>query len=311
MDELIQSFLDALSTEKGYSQHTCRAYRKDLTEFTEYLKKSGLVQTHQGMKAETIRSENISGLAIRGYLGFLHKKNKKSTIARKLSSIRSFFRYVVKHGYAEGNPADTVVTPKQEKAIPTYLPIDDMFRLLDSVQADTLLSSRNRAIFETIYSSGIRVSELAGLDVKDVDFESGAIRVLGKGNKERIVPIGDKAAAAIKNYRRKLEEEIQLKSSLEKIPAEGPLFLNKNLTRLSTRSIARILNKLAKACGIAVPVSPHALRHTFATHMLDAGADLRVVQELLGHKSLSTTQKYTHVSIDRLMETYDKAHPRK
>ena len=183
MDELIQSFLDALSTEKGYSKHTCRAYRKDLSEFTAFLKTSGLIQGNEGHKAKTLRIDDITGLAIRGYLGYLHKRNKKSTIARKLSAVRSFFRYSVKHGYAEGNPADAVVTPKQERTIPTYLPIDDMFRLLDSVPTDNVLSARNRAIFETIYSSGVRVSELAGLDVKDVDFDSGAIRVLGKGNK--------------------------------------------------------------------------------------------------------------------------------
>jgi integrase/recombinase XerC len=311
MDKLIQSFLDALSAEKGYSKHTCRAYRKDLLEFYSYIKSSGFIKTDEDEASKTAGLDDISGLAIRGYLGYLHKKNKKSTIARKLSTIRSFFKYVVKHGYVDGNPADAVVTPKQEKTIPTYLPIDDMFRLLDSVQTDTVLNARNRAIFETLYSCGIRVSELAGLDVEDVDFDSSVIRVMGKGKKERIVPIGKKAAQALLNYRQKLREEVKQRSKTVDLSLDRPLFLNKNRTRLTARSIARILDQIAKTCGISVPVSPHAFRHSFATHLLDAGADLRVVQELLGHKSLSTTQKYTHVSIDRLMEVYDKAHPRK
>jgi integrase/recombinase XerC len=312
MDSLIQSFLDALSTERGYSRHTCRAYRKDLNEFADFLIKNDLMPAFGDKKGVRFQPEAVTAIAIRGYLGYLYnKKNKKSTMARKLSAIRSFFKYIVKHGQVENNPADAVVTPKQEKPIPTYLPIDDVFSLLDSIQTGSVLSSRNRAIFETLYSSGIRVSELAGLDLKDVDFASGTIRVMGKGSKERIVPIGEKAAQAIRAYRQNLEAALMQKTGKTTSPEQGPLFLNKNYTRLSARSIARILDQIAKACGISVPVSPHALRHTFATHMLDAGADLRVVQELLGHKSLSTTQKYTHVSIDRLMETYDKAHPRK
>ncbi len=253
-----------------------------------------------------VKADQIDSLMIRGYLGFLHKKNKKVTMARKLSAVRSFFRFLVKHGVILDNPLDFIVTPKQKKAIPVYLPVDDIFRLLDSIKTDTLAGIRNRAIFETLYSSGIRVSELEGLDVFDVDFEKCLIRVVGKGNKERIVPIGKKAIAAIKEYRERLQSEAGLGED-----DNTPLFLNKDHGRLTSRSIARILDKTARECGLLIPVSPHALRHTFATHMLDAGADLRVVQELLGHKSLSTTQKYTHVSIDRLMEAYDKAHPRR
>jgi integrase/recombinase XerC len=181
-----------------------------------------------------------------------------------------------------------------------------MFRLLDSIHSNSILDLRNRAIFETLYSCGIRVSELVGLNTRDVDFGQDLIRVFGKGGKERIVPIGKKALGAISNYRQHLKGERKISSKLD-----GPLFLNKNMGRLTARSVARILDKLVTACGLLTPVSPHTLRHTFATHMLDAGADLRAVQELLGHMSLSTTQKYTHVSIDRLMETYDKAHPRK
>jgi integrase/recombinase XerC len=204
------------------------------------------------------------------------------------------------------NPVEMILTPKQHQTIPVYLPIDDMFHLLDTIETGDLLGLRNRAIFETMYSCGIRVSELSGLNTDDVDDKVGIIRVLGKGNKQRIVPIGKTAMNSIKVYR----------EALGKSPDTGtgekePLFLNKNGGRLSTRSIARILDKLVRESGLSMPISPHALRHTFATHLLDAGADLRVIQELLGHKSISTTQKYTHVSIDRLMETYDKAHPRR
>lgn len=249
----------------------------------------------------------MQSLHIRGYLGYLHrKKNRKSTIARKLSAVRSFFKYNVKRGLVEDNPSDSILTPKQEKSIPAYLSVDDMFRLLDSITTNRILDLRNRAIFEVLYSCGIRVSELVGMKTTDVDFGRETIRVLGKGNRERIVPIGQKAMIAIQAYRSKLQKQWGIS-----LTHDGPLFLNKNKGRLSARSVARILERLLLACGLRTPVSPHTLRHTFATHMLDAGADLRLVQEFLGHKSLSTTQKYTHVSIDRLMETYDRAHPRK
>ena len=302
---LIDSFVESISSEKGYSENTCRAYRHDLGEFAGYLSdRNALDKNDAGNDRFVV--DDVDALMIRGYLGFLYKKNKKSTMARKLAALRTFFRYLVKRGVVTDNPADSVLTPKQDQKIPLYLPVDEMFRLLDAVQTDTLADLRNRAMFETLYSCGIRVSELAGMDQTDVDFVNSSIRVLGKGNKERIVPIGKKALAAIRAYRERLNPESGMP-----LPQDGPLFLNLRNGRLTARSIARLLEKLVKACGIHTPVSPHVLRHTFATHMLDAGADLRVVQELLGHKSLSTTQRYTHVSMDRLMETYDKAHPRK
>jgi integrase/recombinase XerC len=186
-----------------------------------------------------------------------------------------------------------------------------MFRLLDSIKTDTLFGLRNRAMFEVLYSSGVRISELAGLSMRDIEFRGRSIRVMGKGSKERIVPVGQKALAALQAYRQKLEADKGTVIMAAGPADDDPVFLNKNRGRLSARSIARTLDKVSRECGIFVPVSPHAFRHSFATHMLDSGADLRVVQELLGHKSLSTTQKYTHVSIDRLMEAYDKAHPRK
>ena len=313
MKELIQSFIAVLSTAKGYSENTCRSYRSDLLEFADIIKRVGLSdKALQSMsKSDTLTPDAVTGIAIRGYLGHLHQHCKKSTIARKLSAVRSFYRYLVHHGYIDVNPSDAVQTPKQDQPIPTYLPIDDMFRLLASVKTDTLLGLRNRAMFETLYSTGIRVSELAGLDVQDIDFQEHVIRVKGKGGHERMVPIGKTALSSIDAYRKQIESKDRVTQSQTEAVSGDPLFLNKFNTRLSVRSIARILEKTTRECGIAIPVSPHAFRHTFATHMLDAGADLRVVQELLGHKSLSTTQKYTHVSIDRLMEAYDKAHPRK
>jgi len=303
---VIESFLESLVTEKGYSEHTRRAYRKDLVDFFSFLTEYRLADEDRRSPLQTVKLQQIDGMMLRAYLGLLHRKNKKTTIARKLSAVRSFFKYMLKKGILSENPAEHVLTPKQEKAIPVYLSVDEMFRLLDSIQTDTLLGLRNRAIFETLYSSGLRVSELSEMNISDVDFKAALVRVSGKGNKQRLVPIGQKALAAIKAYR----DLLQIQSGRMAVNS-GPLFLNRFRRRLSPRSIARILKKLVAAVGLLTPISPHALRHTFATHMLDAGADLRAVQELLGHKSLSTTQKYTHVSIDRLMETYDRAHPRK
>ncbi|UCD77154.1 MAG: tyrosine recombinase XerC [Desulfobacterales bacterium] len=303
---LVSGFIESLEVEKGYAGNTCRAYRHDLHEFLSYLVRSQSAGNEHAQIIDRIEIDSVNRITIRGYLGWLHGKNKKNTIARKLSAVRSFFKYLVKRGVVEDNLAESILTPKQDKSIPQYLPVDEMFRLLDSIQNDSMLDLRNRAIFETLYSCGIRVSELVGLNVFDVDFKGSVIRVLGKGGKERIVPIGQKALAAIETYRARLHKEFGNSADLN-----GPLFLNKSQERLSARSVARILDKLVTGCGLLKPVSPHTMRHTFATHMLDAGADLRIVQELLGHKSLSTTQKYTHVSIDRLMETYDRAHPRK
>ena len=303
---LIRSFIESLEAEKGYAKNTCRGYRKDLAEFESYLVDNGFLRNRHMTGGDVMDVKAVNGIHIRGYLGYLHKRNKKSTIARKLSAVRSFFKFLVKRGVIEDNPSESILTPKQEQHIPAYLPVDEMFRLLDSIQTNHILDVRNRAIFEVLYSCGIRVSELVGMNNNDVDSRGETIRVLGKGSKERIVPIGQKALDAIQAYREQLKREWNIPQH-----QNGPLFLNKNKGRLSARSVARILEKLLKACGLLIPASPHTLRHSFATHMLDAGADLRVVQELLGHKSLSTTQKYTHVSIDRLMETYDRAHPRK
>ncbi|MFZ2632815.1 MAG: tyrosine recombinase XerC [Desulfosalsimonadaceae bacterium] len=311
LQELLDTFVDFLSTEKGYSANTCRAYQHDLEDFIAFFfTNRAYALTYSEEDGEEIDVQDataISGLMIRSYLGFLHKqKIKKSSVARKLSSIRSFMKFLQKHGVITENPANSVLTPKQEKPIPNYLTVDDMFRLLDSIKTDTLSGKRDRALLEAMYSTGIRVSELVGLNVSDVDYSGKVIRVTGKGNIERIVPIGQKALNILKDYRESLHTSKGIGCN-----SVGPLFLNKSNGRITVRSVARILEKSAIEAGLLVPVAPHDLRHSFATHMLDAGLDLRVVQEMLGHKKLSTTQKYTHVSIDRLMAAYDSAHPRK
>ena len=300
----IELFLQTLAAEKGYSAHTLRAYNHDLKEFAGYA--AGGSAPKKEETPPPVAVEAIDPLTVRGYLAFLHRRNEKSTIARKLSALRSFFRHLVKQRLIEEDPTAAILTPKHSRPMPSYLSVDDMFRLLDQTQEDTVLGLRNRALFETLYGAGIRVSELTGLDVFDVDFGSGCLRVSGKGNRQRIVPVGQTALKRIRAYRDRLHARTGIG-----METNGALFLNKNQGRLTARSVGRILEALIRRCSLAVPISPHGLRHSFATHMLDAGADLRTVQELLGHKSLSTTQKYTHVSIDRLMAVYDKAHPRR
>ena len=304
LDEQIALFLEALAAEKGYSANTIRAYGHDLKEFAGYA--AGPKDPGAPEKKRSVPIDAIDSLTVRGYLGMLHRRNEKATIARKLSALRSFFRHLVRHRVTDEDPTAAILTPKHTRRMPSYLSVDDMFRLLDRTIADTLLGLRNRALFETLYGSGIRVSELTGLNVYDVDISNACLRVAGKGGRERIVPVGRKALDRIQAYRQRLMEKTGIG-----MEADGPLFLNKNRGRLSSRSVARILEALVRQCSLATPISPHGIRHSFATHMLDAGADLRTVQELLGHKSLSTTQKYTHVSIDRLMAAYDRAHPRR
>jgi len=305
MMDHINLFIESLSAEKGYSNHTLRAYRHNLHELAAFIAGDPAWADNMPEKLADLDLAKLDRLQIRAYMGYLHGRNRKVSIARKISAIRSFTRFLRKHGIIADNPAEGIGTPKHGKPIPVHLSVDDMFRLLGLSGQSDISGLRNRAIMETLYGSGVRVSELAGLDLADVDFDNGLIRVFGKGSKERIVPIGRQALEAIKVYREALSAAGGIECS------ESPLFLNKVFGRLTTRSMARIVNRLAKACGLAVPVSPHALRHSFATHLLDAGADLRAVQELLGHRTLSTTQRYTHVSIDRLMAVYDKSHPRR
>lgn len=298
----LDTFLDTLLAEKGYSTHTIRAYRSDISGFISFFIEDQHIDT-EGLDNQNLFFDRVSTLdknSIRNYLAHLVRTGTaKRTIARKLSSLKAFFDYLVKSGQILVNPADMVPFPKLEKTIPRFLGIDDLFHLLDSIKTETWFDRRNLAMFETFYSTGMRVSEMEGLDMEDIDFKNQMIKVLGKGSKERVVPVGKRAIDAIKGYRASLKENFI------------PVFLNKNFTRLSSRSIRRILDQIVKDCGLNRPVSPHMLRHSFATHMLDSGADLRGIQEILGHASLSTTQIYTHVSMDRLMQVYDKAHPRK
>jgi integrase/recombinase XerC len=297
---VLDTFIDTLVAEKGYSAHTSRAYRSDISGFIGFFLKNQ--NAGDDAKYQTLFLQQVNTLdknAVRSYLAHLvRSKKSKRTIARKLSSLKAFFEYLVRSGHIKRNPADMVPFPKLEKSIPRFLAIDDLFRLLDSIKTETWFDKRNLAMFETFYSTGMRVSEMEGLNIEDIDFKNQMIKVFGKGSKERIVPVGKRALNAIKNYRASLRENFI------------PVFVNKNFSRLSARSIRRILEKIVRDCRLNLSVSPHMLRHSFATHMLDSGADLRGIQEILGHVSLSTTQIYTHVSMDRLMQVYDKAHPR-
>jgi integrase/recombinase XerC len=299
--EQIEEFISYLRSQRGYSPHTLRNYRIDLNHFVEFL------STRKGeRKSENM--ESVDSTDIREYLGRLYTQYKKSTIARKLSAVRSFYLFAEKSGFAGNNPAATVLTPKQERTIPNYLPVDQMFGLLEGPDRETPLGLRNLAMLEVLYSTGLRVSELAGLNLDRMDLDRRLVKVVGKGNKERIVPVGRKAVAVLREY---LDSTQVLRTKGRKAMAGLPVFMNVRGGRLSTRSIAKIVKGYGVKCGLMMGISPHSLRHTFATHLLDGGADLRAVQELLGHASLSTTQRYTHVSLDRLMKVYDKAHPRK
>ena len=291
MQQEIATFIQYLQAERNASPHTVEAYSRDLEQFTAFL----------GKQIEpSLTIHQISHLHIRRYLASVHKELTKSSVGRKLAAIRSLFRFLLRRGMIEKNPAELVSTPKKEKKLPFHLNIDEITTLVEAPRAAELLPSRDRAILETLYSSGLRVSELTGLDVGGIDLAAGSVRVFGKGGKERIVPLGSKAVKA-------LEEYLQLRGN----PGiKAPLCVNSRGGRLTRRSVARIVDRYMLHLETMKKASPHTLRHTFATHLLEGGADLRSIQEMLGHASLSTTQKYTHVSIDRLLEVYDKAHPK-
>jgi integrase/recombinase XerC len=245
-------------------------------------------------------------MLIRSYLRALYlRKVKKATIARKLAAVRSFFKYLLREGRIKANPAELVKAPSPEKHIPVFLSVDEILAVLNVEFKDDLSGARDRALMELFYSSGIRLGELAGLNIDDINFSQGLLKIRGKGKKERIVPVGGPALSAIQSYL-KILAGISGRRGIQ----DGPLFVNSRGGRLTSRSVARVVDKVVRISGISRKISPHALRHSFATHLMDAGADLRAIQELLGHESLSTTQKYTSVSISRLMEVYDNAHPR-
>ncbi|MGI9533484.1 MAG: site-specific tyrosine recombinase/integron integrase [Thermodesulfobacteriota bacterium] len=289
MNKLLIDFEKFLKYERNYSIHTIRAYLNDLGEFYSFLES-------REMELANVRSTDLNL-----YLLSLYNKNSKSTVSRKLTTLRSFFTFLVRKGIVEINPARLIPLPKRERNLPVFLTVDEAFKLVQSGKEGGVLFKRDKAILELLYSSGLRVSELSNIKILDIDRSQKIVKVSGKGRKERIVPYGSKADEAVIHY---------LKSRSELKPKEDYLFLNNRGTQLSTRSIERIVKKYGVLSGISKKISPHSLRHSFATHLLGSGADLRSIQELLGHSSLSTTQKYNHTSIEELMKIYDKTHPR-
>jgi integrase/recombinase XerC len=286
MKKHVEKFIRHLEIERAVSAHTLRAYRKDLEEFSKYVK-SG--------------DATIDVIDIRGFIANqIQKGLNKTTVNRRLSSIRSFFRFLYREGHVKTNPSKLVSSPKVSRLLPKFLSVDDIFCLMEKPRGSGFFPARDKAILELLYSSGLRVSELTGLDVDDVDLNESIMKIRGKGRKERIVPIGSKAVHALRVY----DAERRLKKSKAKA-----LFLNRFGNRLTDRGVRRIVVKYSRESAIHGEVGPHTLRHSFASHLLQGGADLRVIQELLGHASLSTTQKYTHLDITHLVDVYDNAHP--
>jgi integrase/recombinase XerC len=290
IEQQFRQFLHRLEHERNVSPHTLRAYECDIQEFLTFLG----------------TDKNVSHLRLRAFLAGLRSRGlSKSSIARKLAALRSFFRFLCREGIIKSNPIVALRTPKREKRLPNVLSADEVTHLLETVNSDDSADVRDRAILEMLYSTGMRVSELAGLDVKGVDFFAEVVTVMGKRRKERVCPLGSHALKALDAWLR------QRGISKVKAPrCAEPLFVNLRGTRLTTRSVARILAKRLTQAGLSSLTTPHTLRHSFATHLLDRGADLRSVQELLGHASLSSTQIYTHLSAERLKEVYERAHPR-
>ncbi|HET9713052.1 MAG TPA: tyrosine recombinase XerC [Pyrinomonadaceae bacterium] len=301
MEKLIEQFLEHLRYERNVSAHTLRNYASDLEQFTHFLAPD--------RKTKLPDVTEIDHLTIREWMASLHSdQKKKSSIARKLAALRTFFQFLVREGVLELNPAKLVSTPKLEKKLPNHLSIEEAIRFIESPDVETDLGKRDRAMLELMYATGVRVAELTTLNVPDVDFQNQLIRVTGKRRKQRIVPFGDPAGEAIRNYLG-VREKFLFNAPVSKRD-EAALFLNYQGTRITTRSVGRMVEKYIRICAGMHNISPHALRHSFATHLLDSGADLRDIQELLGHARLSTTQVYTHVSMEKLIEVYDKAHPK-
>ena len=324
MERLLPQFLEHLRYERNVSEHTLRNYASDLEQFLEYLapaekekpeakkrvEKKGAVRAAAKKKK---RSEpdlkHIDHITIREWLSSLHTAHKKKTsIARKLAALRTFFQFLVREGELEQNPAKLVATPRLEKKLPVHLSIEDAVRFIETPDLESDLGKRDRAILELLYATGVRVAELTKLNLHDIDFRNKLLRVTGKRRKQRIVPFGDPALQALKNYL-DVRESFLLQAPLAERDSQA-LVLNYQGTRITTRSVGRMVEKYISQCAGIHDISPHALRHSFATHLLDSGADLRDIQELLGHARLSSTQIYTHVSMEKLIEVYDKAHPK-
>jgi integrase/recombinase XerC len=297
MDAAVRSFLTYLQTERRASPHTVRNYGQDLGQLLDFLRNEQ-IETPAQVQPFTIRSF----MALRA-----NKGDSKATRSRKLSAIRSLFRYLCREDEITRNPVEAISGPKQDRKLPQVLTADDAKRLMDNPRRPRSL--RDQALLETLYSSGARVSELVSLDLKDIDLDEGIATVLGKGRKERIVPLGRPAVLALRAYVHSLPAIVKrIDRSLD--ATRAPLFRNRRGGRLTARSVERLVANAVRDLVNFPSITPHGLRHSFATHLLDGGVDLRAIQELLGHASLSTTQRYTHVAFDRILETYDKAHPR-
>jgi integrase/recombinase XerC len=302
LEEYLRQFLEHLRYERNVSQHTLRNYSSDLEQFYEHLVKIG---------ATKIQVSEIDHLTIREWMAALHSLNKKKTsIARKLASLRTFFQFLVREGVLETNPAKLVATPRIERKLPTHLSMEDAVRFIETPDLNTDLGKRDRAILEFLYATGVRVGELVNLNLPDIDFREKLVRVTGKRKKQRILPFGEPALQALMYYLNETRP-VFLNNCPPSERDENAVFLNYQGTRITTRSVGRMVDKYIKLCAeINRDISPHSLRHSFATHLLDSGADLRDIQELLGHARLSTTQIYTQVSMEKLIEVYDKAHPK-
>ncbi len=305
LEEYFKQFLDHLRYERNVSEHTLRNYRIDLGQFFEFL-----APANADGKRREVSIHDIDHLTIREWLAELHSANKKKTsVARKLASLRTFFQFLVREGVQENNPAKLVSTPRVERKLPTHLTIEDAVLFIETPDSETDLGKRDRAILEFLYATGVRVGELVKLNLRDVDFQNKMVRVTGKRRKQRVVPFGEPALQALYSY-------LTIRQNfLDNAPPderdEQAVFLNYQGTRITTRSVGRMVDKYIKQCAdLHKDISPHSLRHSFATHLLDSGADLRNIQELLGHARLSTTQIYTHVSMEKILEVYDKAHPK-
>jgi integrase/recombinase XerC len=306
MENLLAQFLEHLRYERNVSEHTLRNYAIDLAQFLEHLAPA---DPQTGMRRE-LDIRQIDHITIREWLSELHAaQKKKSSIARKLAALRTFFQFLIREGVVEMNPAKLVSTPRLEKKLPNHLSVEDAIRFIETPDVETELGKRDRAILEMLYGTGIRVSELTKLNLHDVDFKNKMLRVKGKRRKERIVPFGDPALHALMRYLTEARNAFLNNASIAERETDA-VFLNYQGTRITTRSVGRMVDKYITLCAGIHNISPHALRHSFATHLLDSGADLRDIQELLGHARLSTTQIYTHVSMEKLIEVYDKAHPK-
>ncbi len=301
LNEHITQFLQHLKYERNLSPHTLRNYASDLEQFRLHL---CAVE-----KREDVAVEQVDRLTIREWMSSLHGDHKKTSVARKLASLRTFFQFMVREGKLESNPAKQVATPRIERKLPNHLSMEDAVRFIETPDVNTDLGRRDRAILEFLYATGIRVGELVGINIADVDFRERMVRVTGKRKKQRIVPFGEPASQAVTLYL-ETTRGVFLSECPETERDANALFLHRRGGRLTTRSVGRMIDKYIKKCADIHDISPHSLRHTFATHLLDSGADLRDIQELLGHARLSTTQIYTQVSMEKMIEVYDKAHPK-